>query len=133
MTVEVQAFAEPGRFIDPDGLHRLEAVDEQGRAIAPQPGGGGELPDSPQRTWLVPERISLLHWHVPLGLPDLPPGLPLKLRGVLPVVIASRKPDPLVIPLADAAGKTFRQGLSVVRIEKVSLKEREPPGGGRLP
>ncbi len=123
VTVEIQAFAEPGRFINPNGLPRLEAVDEQGRAIAPQQGGGGELPDPSQQHWLLPGRISLLHWHVPLGLPDLPARSRLKLRGVLPVVIASRKPDPLVIPLADAAGKTFRQGASVVRIEKVSTDE----------
>jgi hypothetical protein len=126
VTVEIQAFAEPGRFINPNGLPRLEAIDEQGRAIAPQPDEVGELPDPFQQTWLIPGRTSLLHWHVPLGLPDLPVRSRLKLRGVLPVVIASRKPDPLVIPLADAAGKTFRQGLSVVRIEKVSLKDEYP-------
>jgi hypothetical protein len=37
----------------------------------------------------------------------------------LPVVISSRRPDPLLIPLTGAAGKTFRQGPAVVRIEKV--------------
>ncbi len=62
----------------------------------------------------------MLQWYVPLGVPDLPARSPLKLRGVLPVVIASRRPDPLVIPLADASGKTFRQGSGVVRIEKVA-------------
>jgi hypothetical protein len=66
-----------------------------------------------------------LHWHVPLGLPDLPVRSPLKLRGVLPVVITSRRPDPLVIPMVGAAGKTFRQGPRVVRIEKISS---EAPG-----
>ena len=120
MTVEVQAFAEPGRFINPNGLPRLEAVDERGRAISPQPGGGGEQPEPGGNSWLIPGRISLLHWHVPLGLPDPPVRSPLKLRGVLPVVISSRRPDPLVIPLVGAAGKTFRQGPRVVRIEKVS-------------
>ena len=45
MTVEVQAFAEPGRFINPNGPPRLEAVNERGRAISPQPGGGGEQPE----------------------------------------------------------------------------------------
>jgi hypothetical protein len=121
VTVEVQAFAEPGRFLNPNGPPRLEAIDEGGRPISPQPGEGGE---QPQRggTWLTPGRISLLHWHVPLGLPELPVRSPLKLRGVLPVVISSRRPDPLVIPLIGAAGKTFRQGPRVVRIEKVSAE-----------
>ncbi len=123
MTVEVQAFAEPGRFINPNGLPRLEAVDEQGRAICPATGRRRRAAGSvPSDSWLIPGRISLLHWHVPLGLPDRPVRSPLKLRGVLPVVISSRRPDPLVIPLVGAAGKTFRQGASVVRIEKVSAQ-----------
>jgi hypothetical protein len=126
VTVEIQAFAEPGRFINPNGLPRLVAVDEQGRAIAPQPSGGDERPDPIPPNGLVPGWISLLHWHVPLGLPDPPVRSPLKLRGVLPVVISSRKPDPLVIPLAGAAGKTFRRGASVVRIEKVAAQGARP-------
>ncbi|MFI5457938.1 MAG: hypothetical protein ACHRXM_21065 [Isosphaerales bacterium] len=120
VTVEVQAFAEPGRSLNPNGLPRLEAVDEWGRAISPQSVGGGEQPERGGNSWLIPGRISLLHWHVPLGLPDPPVRSPLKLRGVLPVVISSRRLDPLVIPLVGAAGKTFRQGPRVVRIEKVS-------------
>jgi hypothetical protein len=120
VTVEVQAFAEPGRFINPNGLPRLEAVDQQGRAISPRPAGGGEQPERGGNSWLIPGSISLLHWHVPLGIPDPPVRSPLKLRGVLPVVISSRKPDPLVIPLVGAVGKTFSQGPRVVRIEKVS-------------
>ena len=123
MTVEIQAFAEPGRFINPNGLPRLEAVDEQGRAIALQPNGGGEQPNPSEHSWLMPARISLLHWHIPVGLPDRPVRPSLKLRGVLPVVVASRKSDPLVIPLVDGAGKTFRQGASIVRIENVSTTD----------
>ena len=120
VTVEVQAFAEPGRFLNANGLPRLETVDEQGRAISPQPSGGGEQAQRGGNSWLIPGRISLLHWHVPLGLPDESVRSPLKLRGVLPVVITSRRPDPLVIPLDGAAGKTFREGPRVVRIEKIS-------------
>jgi hypothetical protein len=125
VTVEIQAFAEPGLFINPNGLPRLEAVDEQGRAISPQPGGGGDQPNPSEHSWLVPGRISLLQWHVPLGLPDLPARSPLKLRGVLPIVISSRKPAPLVAPLDNAAGKTFRNGVSVVRVDKVSTRNAQ--------
>ncbi len=120
VTVEVQAFAEPGRFINLNGPPRLEAVDERGRAISPQPGGGGEQPERGGNSWLIPGRISLLHLHVPLGLPDPTVRSPLKLRGVLPVVITSRRPDPLVVPLVDAEGNTFRQGPRVVRVQKLS-------------
>src|SRR5262249_26027594 len=97
VTVEVQAFAEPGRFINPNGRPRRVAVDERGRAIPPQPSGGDEPPDPIPPNGLIPGWISLLHWHLPLGLPDRPVRSPLQLRGVLPVVISSRRPDPLVI------------------------------------
>jgi hypothetical protein len=120
VTVELQAFAEPGRSLNPNGLPRLEAVDEWGRAISPHSVGGGQQPGRGGNSWLTPGRISLLQWHIPLGLPVPPVRSPLKLRGVLPVVITSRRPGPLVIPLVGAVGKTFRQGPRVVRIEKVS-------------
>lgn len=120
VTADVQGFAEPGRFLDPAGPPRLEVVDDQGKALTP-PLGGGDWPNAAERSWLTPGRLSLLQWHVPLGLPDRPGRMPLKLRGVLPVVISVRRPDPLVIPLADAVGKTFRLDGSVVRVERSSI------------
>ena len=84
------------------------------RSEAASSRSGAEIPGSSRGA------SPLLQWHVPLGLPDLPVRSPLKLRGVLPVVISSRRPDPLVVPLVGAAGKTFRQGARVVRIENVS-------------
>ena len=122
VTAEIQAFAEPNRFINAVGLPRLEAVDAQGRAIAPQPAAVVEPPNPAEHSWLIPKRTSLLHWHIPLGLPDPAPKSPLKLRGVLPVVISLRKPEPLVIPLAAAAAKTFRQGSVTIQVEKVHFE-----------
>ncbi len=133
VTVDVQAFVEPGRFLNFSGLPRLEAVDERARAIAPQPIGGGEQPERSGNSWLIPVSISLLQWQVPLGLPELSVRSPLKLRGVLPVVISSRRPDPLVIPLVGAAGKTFRQGPRVVRIERVTTQGAERHGVRHFP
>ena len=65
----------------------------------------------------------MLDWHVPLGLPDRPTEPLLKLRGALPVVISARKPDPLVIPLEDAVGKTFSQDGGSVRIDSVTIRK----------
>ena len=120
VTVEIQAFAEPGRYIDPDGLPSLEAVDERGRTISEQPAGAAEQPNPFEHSWLDPERISLLQWHIPLGLPQPPARPGLRLRGVLPVIISTRTSDPVVVPLRDANGKAFRQGAWVVRVEKGS-------------
>jgi hypothetical protein len=120
VTVEVQAFAEPDRFLDPNGLPRIEAIDGSGRALSPAPGGGAGQPDPFEHSWLVPGWLSLLHWHVPLGLPDPPVPSPLKLRGTLPVVISSREPGPLDIPLAGASGKTFHRDACAVRVENIA-------------
>jgi hypothetical protein len=120
VTVEIQAFAEPGRFINPNGPPRLQAVDERGRMFAQEPGGAANQPEPVESSWLFPGRLPLLHWQVPLGLPDRPAGSTIKLRGVLPVVLTARNRDPWVIPLAGADGKSFRQGASIVRVSRVS-------------
>jgi hypothetical protein len=125
VAVEFQAFAEPGRFLDLAGAPRMEAVDAQGKALAPPP-GDGDRPNPAERSWLIPGRLSVLQWQVPLGLSDPSRRMPLRLRGVLPVVISVRRPGPLVIPLADAAGKTFRQDGGVVRVEQGPSPNRRP-------
>ena len=123
VTIEVQAFAEPGRFLNANGVPRLEGIDEQGRVLPPPAAGGDDRPNPSETSWLVPGRISLLHWHIPLGIPDPSVQSPLKLRGVLPVVIAARRPNPLVIPLLGNVGTTFRQDRRFVRIEKISTRD----------
>ncbi len=57
---------------------------------------------------------STLHLQIPLKRPEQPGKSIKKLRAVLPVLVASRKPDPLVIPLPNSTGKLFRN-------EEVSL------------
>ena len=94
-----------------------------------------ERPNNPnpsKHSWLDPERISLLQWHIPLGLPEQPARPGLKLRGLLPVVDSTRTPDPVVVPLRDADGKAFRQGLWVVRVEKGSRVGGGQPRRGRF-
>ena len=76
VTVEVQAFAEPGRFINPNGLPRLEAVDEQGRAISPQPAGGGEQPQRGENSWLIPGGSPCCTGTYRWAFPTCPSGRP---------------------------------------------------------
>jgi hypothetical protein len=51
---------------------------------------------------------SILHFRVDLNYPDPPAKLIRNLRGVIPVVLAIRKPDPLVVPLAGPRGQVVR-------------------------
>ena len=79
------------------------------------------MPGPSERSWLTPGRLSLLQWHLPLGLPDPAPATLLRLRCVLPVVFSSRRAEPLVVPLADAVGKTFRHPAGmVVTVDRVA-------------
>ena len=92
-------------------------------------GGSGEQPSPSEHSWLDPGRISLLHWHIPLGLPE-PPARP---APETPRCLARRhliaEAEPAGHPAGDASGKTFRQGPSVVRIEKDPARRRAIPRG----
>jgi hypothetical protein len=50
---------------------------------------------------------SVMHLQVPLHRPAASGETIKRMRGMIPLVVSSRKPDPLVVPLASAVGKTF--------------------------
>ncbi len=112
--VDVQAFAEPGRFLDLDGWPRLEATDDRGRPLAPPPvEAERNRPHSPSRS--VPGAIGVLQWRLPLGLPDPQARTLQLLRGTLPVIVSAARPDPLLIALDDAPGKSYRHQETMLR------------------
>ena len=112
--VDLQAFVEPGRFLDFDGLPRLEATDDRGRPVPP-PSAGAEWPRPHDPSSNVPGAIGVLQWRLPLGLPD-PQAVELRrLRGTLPVIVSATRPDPLVISLDDAPGKSYRHEETTLR------------------
>ncbi len=116
--VELQAFAEPGRSIDPDGMPSLGATDDQGRPVPPPP-VDAEWPRPPRGSWIAPGAPSLLQWRLPLGLPGPGAASLRRLGGKMPVVVSARRPDPLVIPLDDAPGKSYRHEEATIRFRIV--------------
>jgi hypothetical protein len=108
---ELQVLVEPGLVCRRDGpLRRLEASDEEGRSLlAPAREGRGASPSyvlyEPFQGGISPLlRIPLAR----AGGPSRRLGL---LRGAIPVEVAAVETGPaLVIPLKDAAGRTFRGG-----------------------
>jgi hypothetical protein len=114
--VEVQAFAEPGRFLEANGLPHVEAIDERGQPLPPPP-SGAKWPDERSLTgkWVKPGALNILQWRIPLGLPDQAISRLRHLRGTLPLIVSSRRPDPLVIRLEDASGQTFHHAGSALR------------------
>jgi len=103
---QIQVAAEPRLSLSQNGpLKVLEVVDDRGQSLQL------ERDQSP-----VTQRVSgyfglatgsTLQLHVPLKRPELPGQAIRTLRGLLPIMVATRKPDPLVIPLQGAAGKSF--------------------------
>jgi hypothetical protein len=98
--------AEPRLAIARDGPVRvISAVDDQGRSLS-SPADPGTFRQSSGYFGLNPS--SLLRLRVDLSYPE-PPSHRIKvLRGVIPVIVAARKSDPLVVPLAGSRGKLFR-------------------------
>jgi hypothetical protein len=85
-------------------LQLTEAVDERGNSLVPI---GNSGPAS--RSSIFPGMMNapLVQIAATLQRPAGAGETIKKLRGNIPLVVSSRRPDPLVIPLASAAGKTF--------------------------
>jgi hypothetical protein len=103
---QIQVAAEPRLSLSQNGpLKILEVVDDRGQSLQPELDQGS-----------VTQRVSgyfglttgsTLQLHVPLKRPEFPGQAIRTLRGVLPILVATRKPDPLVVSLQGAAGKSF--------------------------
>jgi hypothetical protein len=101
--------AEPRLGVTQNGpLRILEARDDRSNSLLAE--GQRNLLLSRSATYLAGTCSSVLQLHAPLSRPDNP-GQSIKiLRGVVPLRVTARRPDPLVVPLAGATGKAFDQG-----------------------
>ena len=85
-----------------------EATDDLGQSLAPEPGPDDVEPDGLHFATYSESGVAQASARFRLQLAERP-GRVARLRGVVPVMLHVRRPGPtLVIPLADAAGKTFR-------------------------
>ena len=82
-----------------------------------RPGQGGVLTFST----LAP---SLISFNVPLRHPDRPGKSIRRLRGVVPVMVSARAPEPLIIPLKDAVGRKVEGRGATLEIREL----RDAPG-----
>ena len=114
--------AEPRLTLSPGGPVRvLEAIDDQGRSrVAPSRGEFIEREAGYQGLGSSP----LVHLRADLAYPEGPAGRLKKVKGVIPLVVSTRRPEPLAFGVADAAGRTFRQG----GVE-LTVGELHPAGG----
>jgi hypothetical protein len=103
---QVQVTAEPRLSVSMNGpLKVLEAVDNRGQSLLPEPGEG--VPTQ-RFSGYFGLNTAALQLQAALRRPGQPGQSIRKLRGSLPVLVATRKPDPLVVTLQGASGKVFR-------------------------
>jgi hypothetical protein len=121
--VAVRMLVEPRMLISRIGQALIvEAVDDRGQSLLPgdepslQACGGGSIPA--QACTFI--RLSLKH-------PAHAGNMIKRLRLTIPVEVVSRKPDPLVIPLARVQGKTFRHGHTSVQIVAINTDSSGHP------
>ncbi len=108
-SVQFQVVAEPRLGLQQTGpLQIIEARDDRGMSLVPEnQGSPGMIRVS---GYLGGTCTSVLHLQASLNRPEAP-GRTIKiLRGSIPLRVISRQADPLVVPLADAAGKSFDKG-----------------------
>lgn len=124
-TAQIVVAAEPRLFISQNGaLQVTEAVDSRGNSLtAPEAGGRvvGRFAG-----YFGMTNASAIQIQAPLHRPASPGETIKKLRGVIPLSIASRGPEPLVVPLdRGSVGKRFANA----DVEITLHASRTVPGG----
>jgi len=105
-TAQFQVACEPRLSLQRTGApHIAEAVDERGNSlIAP---ANENSPANRLSGYFGIANGPVMQVQANLNRPVDAGATIKKLRGVIPVSVSSRQPDPLVVPLQNAAGKTF--------------------------
>lgn len=116
---QLQVLAEPRlTLMQSHDLKIQEAVDDRGQSLL-APGHGRQTMFFSGFSGFGAGGFIQLPVH--LHLPDQPGKAIKKLRGVLPVTVSARKPDPLVIPLdKDSIGKTYRSSDVSITLHQVA-------------
>lgn len=126
--IDLTVLAEPRMSLTQNGPLRLtEAIDDRGQSLLPADEPAPSVRSSGYfgyNTGGVPS----VRLQAQLRYPAQP-GRTIRLfRGTLPVTVSARKDEPLVIPLADAKGKTFQTEDVLLTINGVNPAPNNQPG-----
>ena len=124
-SAQLQVLAEPRLLVSQSGPVRVsEAIDDQGRSL--WPAVRGLQADEIDMDGIEGGVGGPLSLTIPLRYPE-PAGRAIRrLTGTIPVTVAARKSDPLVIPLSGAAGRTFLSPDASVTVVAVRSDPNEP-------
>jgi hypothetical protein len=105
-TAHLIVAAEPRLSLSQNGaLHVVEAEDNLGNSLVPSANGGPVYNRFAGYFGVV--NGSVMQLQAPLHRPDMAGTRIKQLRGVIPLSVSSRRPDPLIVPLNQGAGKHF--------------------------
>jgi hypothetical protein len=128
-SARLQVAAEPRLSLYQNGpLQIIEAVDNRGNSLVPSAGDGPAYNRVAGYFGMATGPVMPL--QAQLHRPESPGETIKKLRGTIPVMISSRKPDPLVVSLIDGIGKTVEN--SEVQLTLHSLRTAPNPQNSQL-
>jgi hypothetical protein len=133
-TFNMQVMGEPRLLLAMNGpLKVLEAEDDAGNSLLPPQANGNGM---------VHQMGYFNNWNqvgaqvVPLGgqlsYPEHAGRLIKRLKGVVPLSVATRKSEPLTISLAEAVGKTFQAGETTLIIHEANKPNPNPGQAGTV-
>jgi hypothetical protein len=106
--------AEPRLSITGNGAVKvMAAVDERGQALSSR-SGPGAFGSSAEYFGISPSSIH--RFRVDLDYPDAPGRRIKTLSGTIPVIVATRKPNPIVVPLDESRGRLYRSDEAIVTL-----------------
>ncbi len=124
--LQFQFVAEPRLALLNQGPVRIsEAIDDKGQSLGSNLGPNAGTFPAAYYGMSPTHSLRLIHQ---LNLPrDQEPTSLRRLRGSLPVVIATRKSDPIDIALPDGVGKAFRNDETILRVANLSTRSPQTP------
>jgi hypothetical protein len=139
---QIQVLAEPRLTISQGGpLKILEAVDDRGESLVMASSGPGAVQRS--AGYFGVTAGSMLQIQAHLLHPKVSGQSIARLRGTIPLVVATRKLSPLVVPLTGATGQSFRNDEVTLAVRDIRtnpdshqihielmIRPTDPPGNG---
>lgn len=122
---QMQIAVEPRLSLTQNGpLRLIEAEDDKGNPLVPPTSGNPVLHSS---AYFGFSQGPVIPIQAPLARPTAPGTTIRRLKGVVPITVSDRKPNPLVVPLAGPAGRTFRNDDVVITVHDVRAQTNNQP------
>jgi hypothetical protein len=124
--LQMQILGEPRLTLALEGPPRIvEAVDDKGQSLLVDESGQTGHRYAGYAGYALPANSPMIQTQISLKYPAAPGKTIRRLRGAANVAVSSRRPEPQVVPLAEAVGKSLRASDLAVTIHDL---QREPNG-----